>query len=44
MSIRVNISKLMLSTIGKMLPLRRHPGGVLQTVSEFSLPRALLKA
>lgn len=27
MNIKVNISKLMLSTIGKMLPLRRHPGG-----------------
>ena len=27
MSIKVNINKLMLATIGKILPLHRHPGG-----------------
>lgn len=43
MSIKVNINKLMLATIGKILPLHRHPGGVSPIVSAFSLPRELLK-
>lgn len=44
MSIKVNINKLMLATIGKILPLHRHPGGgVLPIVSAFSLLRELLK-
>lgn len=43
MSIKVNISKLMLATIGKILPLHRYPGGILLIVFAFSLPRELLK-
>ena len=35
MGIRVNISKFMLATIGKILPLRRHPGGYCKPFPSF---------
>ena len=42
--IKVNISKFMLATIGRMLPLRRHPGGSIANHIRVFFARGIVKS
>lgn len=44
MSIRVNICKLLLATIGKMLPLRRRPGGEIANRIRVFFAKGIVKS